>query len=103
HSGRCRQAGHHGGCFVPPRLRPARTARRPRVDGPHLSRSGRRPGRRAYGRHQMTAPLPISSRQREGGRLASAHALVVFSALALLVTAFLSLSIGPTGITLASL
>jgi iron complex transport system permease protein len=51
----------------------------------------------------MTAALPISARQREGGRLASAPALVMFSAVALLVTAFLSLSIGPTGITLASL
>jgi len=51
----------------------------------------------------MTAALPIAAPIREGGRLASAHALVVFSALALLVAAFLSLSIGATGITLASL
>jgi iron complex transport system permease protein len=51
----------------------------------------------------MTAALPIAAPISVGGRLASAHALVVFSALALLVAAFLSLSIGATGITLASL
>ena len=51
----------------------------------------------------MTAVLPIATPAREGGRPASAHALVAFSALALLVAAVLSLSVGPTGITLASL
>jgi ABC-type Fe3+-siderophore transport system permease subunit len=51
----------------------------------------------------MTAVLPIAAPARESGRPASAHALVAFSALALLVVAFLSLSVGPTGITLASL
>jgi len=51
----------------------------------------------------MTAAVPIAARAREGGRLASPHALVAVSALALLVAAFLSVSIGPTGITLASL
>ncbi len=51
----------------------------------------------------MTAVLPIAAPARESGRPASAYALVAFSALALLVVAFLSLSVGPTGITLASL
>jgi iron complex transport system permease protein len=51
----------------------------------------------------MTAALPIAAPVREGGRLASAHGLVAVSALALLVAAFLSVSIGSTGITLAAL
>jgi iron complex transport system permease protein len=51
----------------------------------------------------MTAVLPIDTPARDGGRLATTHTLLVVSAFALLVAAFLSLSIGPTGITLASL
>jgi iron complex transport system permease protein len=51
----------------------------------------------------MTAVLPIGTRMREGARAASPNALIGLAALGLAVAAFLSLSIGSTGVTLASL
>ena len=42
HARRRSKADHHDGRALPAGLRPARAARRPRADGPHLSRSRRR-------------------------------------------------------------
>jgi len=51
----------------------------------------------------VTAVRSIGMPGRPGGRVATRPALIAGAAVALAVAAFLSLSIGPTGITLASL
>jgi len=51
----------------------------------------------------MTAVLPAAASARDGRRLASTHTLLVSAAGGLLVASFMSLSVGPTGITLAAL
>lgn len=51
----------------------------------------------------MTAELQVQARQPQADRRASAHFLLWSAAVALCVAAFLAVSIGPTGITLASL
>ena len=51
----------------------------------------------------MTAALQVADQTRAGGRTISTHLLIVLAAAALCVAAFLSLSIGATGITLTSL